>query len=218
MDKSDFDWDAYVKNMTPMIINMDLEKLPGNLENLVEKSYEFAKNAYEDLKKEAEKAFADISKMPDVVEYTDDGEPYCEKFNLESQAEDYFMEQGGIIEIYNKSIDLMLINFFVESFEGLKKKIGNKLKESAFEINSLKTLVFEPCLEEMKKVRLINNCIKHNDSKVSKDLNEVYPAEFIINEELKINQELVYELLKITIKSVEKFTRLFNQYYKNLFV
>ena len=82
MDKSDFDWDAYVKNMTLMIINMDLEKLSGNLENLVEKSYEFAKNAYEVLKKEAEKAFADISKMPDVVEYTDDGEPYCEKFNF----------------------------------------------------------------------------------------------------------------------------------------
>ena len=215
MDKSDFDWDAYVKNMTLMIINMDLEKLSGNLENLVEKSYEFAKNAYEVLKKEAEKAFADISKMPDVVEYTDDGEPYCEKFNLESQAEDYFMEQGGIIEIYNKSIDLMLINFFVESFDGLRKKVGDKLKESGFETNSLKILVFEPCLEDIKKVRLINNCIKHNDSKVSKDLKEIYPAEFIINEELKINQELVYELLKITINSVEKFTKLFNQYYKN---
>lgn len=214
MDKSDFDWDAYVNNMALMIINMDLEKLPDNLENLVDKSYEFAKNAEEELKNEAEKAFADISKMPEIVEYTEEGEPYCEKFNLESRAEDYFMEQGGIIEIYNKSIDLMLINFFVESFDGLRKKVGDKLKESGFETNSLKNLVFKPCLEDMKKVRLINNCIKHNDSKVSKDLNEVYPAEFIINEKLKINQELVYELLKITIKSVEKFTKLFNQYYK----
>ena len=214
MDKSDFDWDAYVNNMALMIINMDLEKLPDNLENLVDKSYEFAKNAEEELKNEAEKAFADISKMPEIVEYTEEGEPYCEKFNLESRAEDYFMEQGGIIEIYNKSIDLMLINFFVESFDGLRKMVGDKLKESGFETNSLKNLVFKPCLEDMKKVRLINNCIKHNDSKVSKDLNEVYPAEFIINEKLKINQELVYELLKITIKSVEKFTKLFNQYYK----
>ena len=125
------------------------------------------------------------------------------------------MEQGGIIEIYNKSINLMLINFFVESFEGLKKKVGDKLKKSGFEINSLKSQVFEPCLEDMKKVRLINNCIKHNDSKVSKDLTDVYPTEFKIDEELKINKTLVYELLEITIKSIEKFTKLFNQYYRS---
>lgn len=215
MDKKDFDWKAYINNMTLMIINMDLEELPSNLENLVEKSYEFATNAEKDLKNEAEKAASDIAKMPEIVEYTDEGEPYCEKFDLESQAEDYFMEQGGIIEIYNKSINLMLINFFVESFEGLKKKVGDKLKKSGFKINSLKSQVFEPCLEDMKKVRLINNCIKHNDSKVSKDLTDVYPTEFKIDEELKINKTLVYELLEITIKSIEKFTKLFNQYYRS---
>lgn len=214
MDKTDFDWDAYVNNMTLMIINIDLEELPSNLEKLFEKSYEFASNAEKDLKNEAEKAFAKISKMPENIEYTDDGEPYCEKFNLESQAEDYFCEEGGIIALYTKSIDLMLINFFVESFEGLKKKVGDKLKEFGFDTNLLKLKVFEPCLEDMKKVRLINNCIKHNDSKVSKQLNEVYPTEFIIDEELKINQKLVYELLEITIKSIKKFTELFNKYYR----
>ena len=56
------------------------------------------------------------------------------------------MEQGGIIEIYYKSINLMLINFLVESFEGLTKKVGDKLKQSGLEINFLKSLVFEPCL------------------------------------------------------------------------
>lgn len=214
MNKTDFDWKSYINNMTLMIINMDLEELPSNLEKLVEKSYEFAANAKKDLKNEAEKAASDIAKMPEIVEYTDEGEPYCEKFDLESQAEDYFMEQGGIIEIYYKSINLMLINFLVESFEGLKKKVGDKLKQSGLEINSLKSLVFEPCLEDMKKVRLINNCIKHNDSKVSKALNEVYSKEFIIDDELKIDQKLVYELLEITIKSIEKFTKLFNKYYR----
>jgi len=214
MSKTDFDWNTYVNNMTLMIINMDLEELPSNLEKLVEKSYEFAANAKKELKNEAEKAASDIAKMPEIVEYTDEGEPYCEKFDLESQAEDYFMEQGGIIEIYYKSINLMLINFLVESFEGLKKKVGDKLKQSGFETNSLKSLVFEPCLEDMKKVRLINNCIKHNDSKVSKALNEVYSKEFIIDDELKIDQKLVYELLEITIKSIEKFTKLFNKYYR----
>ena len=71
MDKSDFDWDAYVNNMALMIINMDLEKLPDNLENLVEKSYEFATNAKKELKNEAEKAASDIAKIPEIVEYTD---------------------------------------------------------------------------------------------------------------------------------------------------
>ena len=172
MDKTDFDWDSYESNLTLMIINMDLEELPSNLEKLVEKSYEFATNAEKDLKNEAEKAASDIAKMPEIIEYTDEGELYCEKFDLESQAEDYFIEQGGIIEIYNKSIDLMLINFFVESFEGLKKKVGDKLKKSGFDSKALKLQVFEPCLEDMKKVRLINNCIKHSDTKFSKDLTE----------------------------------------------
>ena len=40
--------------------------------------------------------------------------------------EDYFCEQNGIIELYNKSINLMLINFFVETIEGLKKNVGDK--------------------------------------------------------------------------------------------
>lgn len=109
--------------------NMKLESLPTDLEKLVDKSYELADNAEKDLKKEAEKAFADIEKMPEVIEETSDGEPFCEKNWIESQAEDYFCEQNGIIELYNKSINLMLINFFVETFEGLKKNVGDKLKK-----------------------------------------------------------------------------------------
>lgn len=62
-------------------------------------------------------------------------------------------------------------------------------------------------------VRLINNCIKHNDSKVSDDLSRKFPGEYTKNDEIDINPELVYELLEITVNAIRKFNKLFNQYY-----
>ena len=210
---NNIDWKAFETNMSLMLINMKLESLSTDLEKLVDKSYELADNAEKDLKKEAEKAFADIEKMPEVIEETSDGEPFCEKNWIESQAEDYFCEQNGIIELYNKSINLMLINFFVETFEGLKKNVGDKLKKEKMETTTLDRLVYAPADDDMLKVRLINNCIKHNDSKVSDDLSRKFPGEYTKNDEIDINPELVYELLEITVNAIRKFNKLFNQYY-----
>lgn len=210
---NNIDWKAFETNMSLMLINMKLESLPTDLEKLVDKSYEMADNAEKDLKKEAEKTFADIEKMPEVIEETSDGEPFCEKNWIESQAEDYFCEQNGIIELYNKSINLMLINFFVETFEGLKKNVGDKLKKEKMETTTLDRLVYAPADDDMLKVRLINNCIKHNDSKVSDDLSRKFPGEYTKNDEIDINPELVYELLEITVNAIRKFNKLFNQYY-----
>ena len=210
---NNIDWKAFETNMSLMLINMKLESLPTDLEKLVDKSYELADNAEKDLKKEAEKTFADIEKMPEVIEETSDGEPFCEKNWIESQAEDYFCEQNGIIELYNKSINLMLINFFVETFEGLKKNVGDKLKKEKMETTTLDRLVYAPSDDDMLKVRLINNCIKHNDSKVSDDLSRKFPGEYTKNDEIDINPELVYELLEITVNAIRKFNKLFNQYY-----
>ena len=210
---NNIDWKAFETNISLMLINMKLESLPTDLEKLVDKSYELADNAEKDLKKEAEKAFADIEKMPEVIEETSDGEPFCEKDWIESQAEDYFCEQNGIIELYNKSINLMLINFFVETFEGLKKNVGDKLKKEKMETTTLDRLVYAPADDDMLKVRLINNCIKHNDSKVSDDLSRKFPGEYTKNDEIDINPELVYELLEITVNAIRKFNKLFNQYY-----
>ena len=210
---NNIDWKAFETNMSLMLINMKLESLPTDLEKLVDKSYELADNAEKDLKKEAEKAFADIEKMPEVIEETSDGEPFCEKNWIESQAEDYFCEQNGIIELYNKSINLMLIIFFVETFEGLKKNVGDKLNKEKMETTTLDRLVYAPADDDMLKVRLINNCIKHNDSKVSDDLSRKFPGEYTKNDEIDINPELVYELLEITVNAIRKFNKLFNQYY-----
>ena len=210
---NNIDWKVFENNMSLMLINMKLESLPTDLEKLVDKSYELADNAEKDLKKEAEKTFADIEKMPEVIEETSDGEPFCEKNWIESQAEDYFCEQNGIIELYNKSINLMLINFFVETFEGLKKNVGDKLKKEKMETTTLDRLVYAPADDDMLKVRLINNCIKHNDSKVSDDLSRKFPGEYTKNDEIDINPELVYELLEITVNAIRKFNKLFNQYY-----
>lgn len=210
---NNIDWKAFETNMSLMLINMKLESLPTDLEKLVDKSYELADNAEKDLKKESEKTFADIEKMPEVIEETSDGEPFCEKNWIESQAEDYFCEENGIIELYNKSINLMLINFFVETFEGLKKNVGDKLKKEKMETTTLDRLVYAPADDDMLKVRLINNCIKHNDSKVSDDLSRKFPGEYTKNDEIDINPELVYELLEITVNAIRKFNKLFNQYY-----
>lgn len=210
---NNIDWKAFETNMSLMLINMKLESLPTDLEKLVDKSYELADNAEKDLKKESEKTFADIEKMPEVIEETSDGEPFCEKNWIESQAEDYFCEQNGIIELYNKSINLMLINFFFETFEVLKKNVGDKLKKEKMETTTLDRLVYAPSDDDMLKVRLINNCIKHNDSKVSDDLSRKFPGEYTKNDEIDINPELVYELLEITVNAIRKFNKLFNQYY-----
>ena len=210
---NNIDWKAFETNMSLMLINMKLESLPTDLEKLVDKSYELADNAEKDLKKESEKTFADIEKMPEVIEETSDGEPFCEKNWIESQAEDYFCEQNGIIELYNKSINLIIINFFIETFEGLKKNVGDKLKKEKMETTTLDRLVYAPADDDMLKVRLINNCIKHNDSKVSDDLSRKFPGEYTKNDEIDINPELVYELLEITVNAIRKFNKLFNQYY-----
>ena len=71
----------------------------------------------------------------------------------------------------------------------------------------------KPSDDDMLKVRLINNCIKHNDSKVSDDLSRKFPGEYTKNDEIDINPELVYELLEITVNAIRKFNKLFNQYY-----
>lgn len=212
---NNIDWKAFETNMSLMLINMKLESLPtGQIwKNLLIRVMNLADNAEKDLKKEAEKAFADIEKMPEVIEETSDGELFCEKNWIESQAEDYFCEQNGIIELYNKSINLMLINFFVETFEGLKKNVGDKLKKEKMETTTLDRLVYAPADDDMLKVRLINNCIKHNDSKVSDDLSRKFPGEYTKNDEIDINPELVYELLEITVNAIRKFNKLFNQYY-----
>ncbi len=211
---NDVVWESVTKNLSLMLIRMKLESLPTDLEKLVDKSYELAANAEKDLKKEAERAFADIEKMSAVYEETVDGEPFCEKDWIESQAEDYYCEQSSIIELYNKSINLMLINLFVETFEGLKKDVGDKLKKEKIETNTLDRLVYTPADVDMLKVRLINNCIKHNDGKVSAILSDKYPGEYKKNAELDISPELVYKLLEITMNSIQKFYKLFNQYYK----
>lgn len=156
---------------------------------------------------------SNIKKTDFVIEETSDGEPFCEKNWIESQAEDYFCEQNGIIELYNKSINLMLINFFVETFEGLKKNVGDKLKKEKMETTTLDRLVYASADDDMLKVRLINNCIKHNDSKVSDDLSRKFPGEYTKNDEIDINPELVYKLLEITVNAIRKFNKLFNQYY-----
>ena len=70
---NNIDWKAFENNMSLMLINMKLESLPTDLEKLVDKSYELADNAEKDLKKESEKTFADIEKMPEVIEETSDG-------------------------------------------------------------------------------------------------------------------------------------------------
>ena len=107
----------------------------------------------------------------------------------------------------------MLINFFVETFEGLKKNVGDKLKKEKMETTTLDRLVYAPADDDMLKVRLINNCIKHNDRKVSDDLSRKFPGEYTKNDEIDINPELVYELLEITVNAIRKFNKLFNQYY-----
>lgn len=93
METESFVWDAWLKKQAIMLISMELESLPDNLEKLVEKSYEFSSSAERSLKEEAEKTFADIEKMPENIEQTEEGEMYCEKYWIESQAEDYFCEQ-----------------------------------------------------------------------------------------------------------------------------
>lgn len=111
-----------------------------------------------------------------------------------------------------KSLTVIFI-LSVETFEGLKKNVGDKLKKEKMETTTLDRLVYAPADDDMLKVRLINNCIKHNDSKVSDDLSRKFPGEYTKNDEIDINPELVYELLEITVNAIRKFNKLFNQYY-----
>ena len=64
----------------------------------------------------------------------------------------------------------MLINFMFETYENLKKMVGDKFKIINLYIKPIK-LFFDNNKNSITKVELINNCIKHNNTKVSKEDN-----------------------------------------------
>ena len=97
MENKNVNWDSWLKNQALMLIRMDLESLPDNLEKLVEKSYEFSSSAEKSLKEEAEKAFADIEKMPENIEQTEEGYKYILEITDETGLSDKVLQMNVTI-------------------------------------------------------------------------------------------------------------------------
>ena len=53
-------------------------------------------------------------------------------------------------------------------------------------------------------MNLINNCIKHNDLLVSKELAKEYPNQFKKDEKINLDENLVNAMLHITKDTVKK--------------
>ena len=99
----------------------------------------------------------------------------------------------------------MLINLYYETYTNLKKHIKDKLKAIGLETKTLEKIfdsVFK--ISEIKKVNLINNCIKHNDLLVSKELAKEYPNQFKKDEKINLDENLVNAMLHITKDTVKK--------------
>ena len=81
--------------------------------------------------------------------------------------------------------------------------IDDKLK--LYDITSIPIKrIYESTKNDITKVELINNCIKHNDCKTNKTLEQKFPNDFKNNQKIELNKQLVYELLEITQKSINK--------------
>lgn len=208
------DFEKFIEQNCLMLIRIELNDLPGKLEKLVDKSYEFSTTEYNSLKKEQKDFYERLKKKPDISGVDENGNPFSYNEYLESNAEDYFMEQGSVIETYTIAMHSMLINFMYETYTNLKKHIGDSLKSIEKETASLNR-IFDDVYKTsgIEKVNLINNCIKHTDCTVSKELSDNYPDEFVKDKKIELNEEMTYELLKITQSALRLVEKKFNKYY-----
>lgn len=123
-------------------------------------------------------------------------------------CENYYEE-----ELYEKHLGLdnfyeqqkkLLVNFFAEYFENMwviiKKELQNldiyiPKVQSTYEIIRNKT--------DFNEVRLINNCIKHQDSIVGEELNKAFP-QYILGNKIELNEEILFELKDKTVIACNK--------------
>lgn len=197
-----------------MLIRIELDELPEKLEKLVDKSYEFSTTEYNALKNEQKDFYERLKNKPDITGVDENGNHFSYNDYLESNADDYFVEKGNVIETYTTAIHSMLINFMYETYTNLKKHIGDNLKSIKKETTSLDRIFdYVYKTSEIQKVNLINNCIKHTDYTVTKELSDNYPKEFVKDEKIELNNEMTYELLKITQAALRLLKNEFNKYY-----
>ena len=171
---------------------MQFEDINNILQSHLELSFRMYKNELNNIKAEEEKYAQDIKRLefenPEVLTDFDPDEEY------------FYISYKNLDIFYFEQMKL-LVNHFAESFENMwvttketlqKLEIYSKKLQDSYEYIRNKT--------EFNEVRLIYNCIKHGNCKVSEELKKAYPK-YKTGNEIELNEELLWNLKDITVKA-----------------
>ena len=193
----------------------EINKIKSNLTLITEKTLNFIDNEIDNIENTQNKAIKHLETINDNCYFDSEGYFCSEKIEKRLAIDEYFEEQINQIADYENALRKMLINFMFETYENLKKMVGDKFKIINLYIKPIK-LFFDNNKNSITKVELINNCIKHNNTKVSKELEDKYPNIFKFDEEIILDKQLLMELLNITNINIDKFITLLKNYIINI--
>lgn len=195
------------KDWKLMPLFMQFEDVNNILQSHLELSFKMYKNELNNIKAEEEKYNQDIKKLeienPNFLNDFDPDEEY------------FYISYKNLKNFYFEQMKL-LVNHFAEYFENMwvttkdtlqKLELYSKKLHESYEYIRNKT--------EFNEVRLIYNCIKHDNCKVSEELSKAYPK-YSLGNNIELDEELLWNLKDITVIACNELRKQLNTYIQAL--
>lgn len=152
------------------VIISEVEMRKGSINRCIESFQDFYSSINKQLDDEYEKAkeeYKEITTEEDFINYS----------NMDSYYEEEGIKNRIIYDEFMKFVCTYLYHSF-ESTKAFCKSIIRERKQSFSNVQQKKIKVFEDFLNNnnvLKELRGVNNCFKHNDGIVSKELSQTCP-------------------------------------------
>lgn len=200
LEMTEIDW-----KLIPLF--MQFEDVNTILQSHLELSFKMYKNELNSIKQEEEKYTQEIKRKerenPDFFSSFEDDDEY------------FYISYKNLETFYVEQMKL-LINHFAECFENIWVTTKQTLQK--LDIYSKKLQVDYEYIRnktDFNEVRLIYNCIKHDNCKVSEELNKSYP-EYTLGNEIKLDEELLWNLKDITVTACSELNKKLKAYLQAL--
>lgn len=186
---------------------MQFEDVNNILQSHLELSIQMYRNEYDCIKKDEEKYDIEIQRIKiEKPELLNDFEPNDEEFYLRyTNLEKFYSEQKKL-----------LVNYFTEYFENIWVLTKNTLVKLEMYSSKLKNdYEYIWNKSDFNEVRLINNCIKHCNFKVSDELHKSYPK-YITGDEIVLDEELLWNLKDKSVAACNELNKKLKAYLQAL--